>query len=72
MTYMMIQHPRTGEIYAVEIGDDGQIARAAGPLHHSDSREPDDILAFLDNQQAEDTRQDAAWLTRELAIEENA
>lgn len=72
MDYTTIQHPRTGEVYAVEIDDDGQIARATGPLHPTDPRDPQSVEWHLDNQDEDETREDAAWLKRELAIEEHS
>ena len=72
MDYTTIQHPRTGEVYAVEIDDDGQIVRAAGPLYWTDPRDSDSLQDIIDNQIGDTARDDAVWLTRELAIEEHS
>ena len=69
MTYTTIRHPRSGETYAAEIDDDGQIVRAFGPLHHSDPTDPESLRDIIDNQMSDDVRDSAAWLTRETSTE---
>lgn len=74
--YTTIQHPRSGERYAVEIavltGEDESdvietaIVRAAGPLHHADAPSAKQIRDYLDNQDEQDSRDDAIWLRREI------
>lgn len=71
MTYTTIQHPVSGETYAVELGPEGQLARAAGPLHHTDATDADSLRAWIDNQPGDDAREDAAWLRGQLEDSRN-
>lgn len=69
MRYTWYQHKGSGEIYAVEFdhADKDNFTRVAGPLHHSEPRDPASIRYYLDNQDDEACRDDAAWLADEVA-----
>lgn len=59
-----VQHPTSGDIYAVRI-EDGVIAEAAGPLYHSDARDVDSLTGWLANNSTT-AREDGAWLQGEI------
>lgn len=66
-TYTTIKHPRSGEVYAVEIGGSPEsVVRAAGPLHYKDPTDAESIRDYLDNQPQEDTEENGQWLQAEL------
>ena len=56
-----VQHPKSGERYAVVVSE-GRILWAAGPLGMDD-----DPQGFIDNQFSGQMVEDADWLTQELA-----
>ena len=77
MIYDFVRHPRSGDVYAVEIlrGTRGHITRAAGPLDVAEQREmlahaPTDrrewLADYLDNADDADAREDGAWLRGEM------
>lgn len=49
-----------GGTYAVEIDEQDSVVRAAGPLHHGDSRDPDSLRGWIDNNF--DASGDGAWV----------
>lgn len=73
--YRTVNHPRTGEAYAVELdvltGEDETdvietvMTRVAGPLQHSDPTDPDSLEAYISNQ-GDVALEDAVWLQREF------
>ncbi|MGH2456852.1 MAG: hypothetical protein ACRDHD_11430 [Candidatus Limnocylindria bacterium] len=65
-SYTTIQHPTSGENYAVEIDGLGDVVRAAGPLHHSDPTDPTSLRDLLDNQ-GHESEDDGTWLREQLS-----
>lgn len=82
MEYATINHPVSGDVYAVEMavltGEDESdvietaLVRVAGPLHHSAPTDDDSLRDYLDNQDEQDCRDDAIWLRREIERIERA
>jgi len=77
-TYGTIDHPKSGERYAIEVREDGVILRAAGPApRDEDGRAcdpltgepltPDMIEDWLDNA-GQDAIDDGEWLQKEFAL----
>lgn len=64
----IVQHPVSGEIFAVELDASGEIIEAAGPLHHADARDEDSLSGWLANNL--DAREDGVWLRNELSAGE--
>lgn len=66
MTYTMLRHPKSGDVYAVEHNEAGTIIRAVGPLHYSDLSETDahDMITNASNDS--DARDDGDWLQAEI------
>jgi len=62
MTYETVQHPASGETYAVE-RIDGRIVRAAGPLHHADPTDEESLAAWITNH-SDTADDDGDWLRR--------
>lgn len=59
-----MRHPKSGDLFAVEVDDDGQVVRAAGPLHHALPDDEQTLREWLDN--APDADLDGEWLAREV------
>lgn len=84
MEYTTTRHPRSGEVYAVEMTVTGEdetdaietvMTRVAGPLRQTERGVEDDdgnpldadgLCDLINNQYDPDSRDDAAWLRREL------
>jgi hypothetical protein len=54
------QHKTSGDVFAVELNDDGTAWAAVGPLYYDDVNAA--YLADLDVSTEEDAAADAAWL----------
>ena len=66
-TITTINHPKSGETFAIEINTDGDIIHAAGPLHYSDPTDTVSLQGWLDNAITDgNSAADAAWLTAAL------
>lgn len=61
--YGTVKHPKSGDVYAVQIID-GRIAQAAGPLHHKDPTDTGSIMQAIINNP--DANEDGAWLEGEV------
>ena len=64
--YGVWQHPLSGDRYAVRYNSLGYIVEAAGPLHHSEGLDAEDVRDYLSNQGMADLEDDAAWVRDEI------
>ena len=64
-SYTTVQHPKSGDTYAVERDPHGKIIAVAGPMDDSEGT-LEEIIGYLSNATTEDREDDAEWLRHEL------